>query len=145
MRNRLIAVFAVVLMAVAVTAMGYAGSTQTTKLSASLDTKQEVPKPSATTGKGTFTGTVSGTKLRWKMTFSKLTGAAAAAHIHLAKRGKANPAPAVALCGPCKSGKSGTASVPASVLRKIKAGGAYVNVHTAKNPGGEIRGQIKAG
>jgi Cu/Zn superoxide dismutase len=145
MKNRWIAAVAVALLAVALAAMGNAGSAQTTKLSASLDTKQEVPKPSATAGKGTFTGTVTGTKLRWKLTFSKLTGAAAAAHIHLAKRGKANPAPAVPLCGPCRSGKSGTATVSASVLRKIKAGGAYVNVHTAKNAGGEIRGQIKAG
>jgi Cu/Zn superoxide dismutase len=145
MKSRWIAAAAVALLALALAAMGYAGSGQTTKLSASLDTKQEVPKPNATTGKGTFTGTVTGTKLRWKLTFSKLTGAAAAAHIHLAKRGKANPAPAVPLCGPCKSGKSGTATVTAAVLTKIKAGGAYVNVHTARNAGGEIRGQIKAG
>jgi Cu/Zn superoxide dismutase len=145
MKNRWIAAAVVALLALTLAAMGNAGSDQTTKLSASLDTKQEVPKPSATAGKGTFTGTVTGTKLRWKLTFSKLTGAAAAAHIHLAKRGKANPAPAVPLCGPCRSGKSGTATVSASVLRKIKAGGAYVNVHTAKNAGGEIRGQIKTG
>jgi CHRD domain len=38
---------------------------------------------------------------------------------------------------------TGTATVPASVLRKIKAGGAYVNVHTAKNKAGEIRGQLQ--
>jgi hypothetical protein len=32
---------------------------------------------------------------------------------------------------------------PLSVLiDKIKAGEAYVNVHTAQNPGGEIRGQL---
>jgi hypothetical protein len=144
-RNRWIAVAGTAVVALALGGMSYAGSEQSTKLSASLDTKQEVPKPSATMGKGTFTGTVTGTKLRWKLTFSKLTGAAAAAHIHLAKRGKANPAPAVPLCGPCRSGKSGTATVSASVLRKIKAGGAYVNVHTAKNAGGEIRGQITTG
>jgi hypothetical protein len=29
-----------------------------------------------------------------------------------------------------------------SLLARIKAGTAYVNVHTRKNPGGEIRGQI---
>jgi len=29
-----------------------------------------------------------------------------------------------------------------SVMTRIKAGTAYVNVHTRKNPGGEIRGQI---
>jgi Cu/Zn superoxide dismutase len=145
MRNRWITAFGVALAALALAGMGYAASAQTTKLSATLDTKQEVPKPNATRGKGTFTGTVTGRRLRWKLTFSRLTGAAAAAHIHLAKRGKANPAPAVGLCGPCRSGQSGTATVTAAVLRKIKAGGAYVNVHTARNGGGEIRGQIKTG
>jgi hypothetical protein len=27
----------------------------------------------------------------------------------------------------------------------VLSGGAYVNVHTARNPGGEIRGQIRRG
>jgi hypothetical protein len=27
----------------------------------------------------------------------------------------------------------------------IKSGGAYVNVHTVKNPGGEARGQVRSG
>jgi len=30
------------------------------------------------------------------------------------------------------------------VLTALEAGRAYVNVHTAKNPAGEIRGQIRA-
>lgn len=48
----------------------------------------------------------------------------------------------VPLCGPCKSGVSGTATLTAAQKKAILGGGAYVNVHTAKNPSGEIRGQI---
>ncbi len=50
----------------------------------------------------------------------------------------------VALCGPCKNGKKGTANVTKAQLATIKAGRAYVNLHTAKNAAGEIRGQVKA-
>ena len=32
----------------------------------------------------------------------------------------------------------------ADFVPKLKAGDTYVNVHTAKNPGGEIRGQLKS-
>jgi Cu/Zn superoxide dismutase len=145
-RNPISLAGALALLALAVTAIAFAAPAATsTKLSAQLDTKQEVPKPDATGGSGTFTGTVTGTSLKWKLSFKGLTGAAGAAHIHLALKGKANPTPAVSLCGPCKSGQTGSAKVTAAVLKKIKAGGAYVNVHTEKNAAGEIRGQLKTG
>jgi hypothetical protein len=49
----------------------------------------------------------------------------------------------VPLCGPCKSPASGTATgLTADQIKTLTSGGAYVNVHTAKNPNGEIRGQI---
>jgi hypothetical protein len=51
---------------------------------------------------------------------------------------------AVALCGPCRNGQRGTANLTAPTLAALAAGRAYVNVHTPKNPGGEIRGQIRA-
>src|SRR3989440_130720 len=78
---------------------------------------------------GSFTGRLNGTKLKWKLTFSGLTGPATAAHIHLAAMGKAGPV-VVALCGPCKSGMTGTATIPASLLKKIDRHLTYVNVHT---------------
>lgn len=121
----------------------------TAAVTTALAARQEVPKPKGNVGRasGTFTATVtkSGTtgRISWRLTFSRLTGPAAAAHIHVGARGKAGPV-AVALCGPCRSGMRKSATLPASVLTALEAGRAYVNVHTARNPGGEIRGQIRA-
>jgi hypothetical protein len=38
-----------------------------------------------------------------------------------------------------------TAKVNGRTVRALLGGGAYVNVHTGKNPAGEIRGQIRKG
>jgi CHRD domain-containing protein len=140
--HRLIVITGATVVALALVGFG-AGAATKDRLTATMNTGQEVPKPKATRGTGKFTGTLSGRKLSWKLTFSKLTGPAVAAHIHLAPRGKANPAPAVGLCGPCTSGQTGSATISAKVDRALERGTAYVNVHTKKNSGGEIRGQIK--
>ena len=50
----------------------------------------------------------------------------------------------VPLCAPCRSGARGRATVDGSVLDALESGRSYVNVHTKKNPAGEIRGQIAA-
>lgn len=114
-----------------------------------LNARQEVPRPkgSANRARGTFTATVtklgtSGT-IAWRLTFSKLTGRATAAHVHIARRGRAGPV-AVPLCGPCRSGARGRATLQASVLAALEAGRAYANIHTTRNPAGEIRGQVPA-
>jgi Cu/Zn superoxide dismutase len=112
------------------------------RITATMNTRQEVPRPNATRGTGRFTATQNGRTLKWKLTFSGLTGKALAAHIHIAARGKANPKPAVGLCGPCRSGQRGTVHISNAVERAMERGRAYVNVHTKNNPGGEIRGQI---
>jgi CHRD domain len=115
----------------------------------SLRAAQERPKPKGNVrrARGTFTATItrSGTSavVAWRLTFSRLTGKAIAAHIHSGVRGKAGPV-IVSLCAPCRNGASGRATVDASVLGALEAGRAYVNVHTRKNPAGEIRGQIAA-
>ena len=126
------------------------GSTAPTKLKASLTARQEVPAPTAvgTGAKGSFVSTLvrNGARgtLTWKLTFSGLTGKAVAAHVHYGARGKAG-AVAVSLCGPCRSGVSGKSPVTAKTVKALEAGTAYVNVHTPKNPAGEIRGQIGGG
>jgi len=91
---------------------------------------------------GTFRATLTGTVLKWTLTYKNLTGPAFAAHIHLGARGK-NGIAVIALCGPCKSPMSGSAnSVTDDVTALMLKAGAYVNVHTNKNPEGEIRGEI---
>ena len=123
---------------------------QAVGLTSALTGAKEVPKPqgvSASAG-GSFAGGLTrkgtGGTLAWRLTFHGLTGKAIAAHIHLAKPGKAGGV-AVPLCGPCRSGVRGTAKVNAHTMAALLGGGAYVNVHTVKNPAGEIRGQIRKG
>jgi hypothetical protein len=114
-----------------------------------LSTSQEVPKPKATTGgTGSFTGTLkvvnaARSTLTFKLSFGHLTGKALAAHVHLGVAGKAGKI-AVALCAPCSSGAHGTKIVSSAAALAMIGGKAYVNVHTPKNPAGEIRGQVKA-
>jgi len=118
-------------------------------LKTSLRAAQERPKPKGNVRRARGAFTVSVTKqgssavLVWRLTFSRLTGKGFAAHIHSGVRGKAGPV-IVPLCAPCKSGAHGRATVDASVLQALESGRAYVNVHTKKNPAGEIRGQLPA-
>jgi hypothetical protein len=117
-------------------------------ITTTLDSRQERPRPKGNVRRatGTFTGTVAkvGTRgtIAWRLRFSRLTGAVGAAHIHIAPRGRPGPV-AVALCGPCRNGARGTANLTPAALTALEAGRAYVNLHTARNPAGEIRGQIR--
>jgi len=126
-----------------VAALATAGRTKEIMVGASLNAKDEVPAQVVknTTAKGSFTGTLVGSKLTWKLTFSGLTGPATAAHIHMGAMGKAGNV-VVPLCGPCKSPVHGAATLTAQVKKLLATHMAYVNVHTAKNPNGEIRGQV---
>jgi hypothetical protein len=145
-RTRLLAALAALAVGAAVTGANVAAAPSATmKVSAALTAKAEVPIQVVknTKGSGSFTGTLTGSKLVWKLTFTHLSGAATAAHIHLGKTGKAGNV-VVPLCAgaKCTSGVHGSATLTAAVLKALTTGGTYVNVHTAKNPNGEIRGQI---
>jgi hypothetical protein len=111
---------------------------------AALNAAQVTPHPKGTKAgaSGTFKATLTGTTLKWTLTYKNLTGPANAAHIHLGAKGK-NGMALVALCSPCKSPISGTAnSVTDDEAALMLKAGAYVNVHTDKNAEGEIRGEI---
>jgi len=122
----------------------------TVTLTANLKARFEVPKPTGVRAgaAGLFTGKAielenDRARFTWRLTFSKLTGRAAAAHIHVGRAGRAGGV-MVALCGPCRNGQRGTRSITHAQLRTIRAGRAYVNVHTTKNAAGEIRGQVES-
>jgi hypothetical protein len=122
-----------------------AAMASTYRVKATLTPGADVPKPKgAGLAKGSFVGSYKqgGAVLKATLTFSGLTGQAMQAHIHTGKRGVAGNV-IVPLCGPCTSGKTGTYKISKSVVEALESGNTYVNVHTAKNPGGEIRGQIK--
>jgi len=132
------------LAAAVLAAHGAAGS-HVQNLTAKLTTAQEVgASVKAPAAGGTFKAKLDGAKLTWSLAFKGLTGRATAAHIHLGKKGVSGPV-AVPLCAPCKKGAHGTATVSAAVAAALGKGRAYANVHTAKNPNGEIRGQVEGG
>jgi hypothetical protein len=145
MRKLVVLLAAGAVAALALSALSLAAA-RSTVWSAALSSGQEVPKQAVkvAAAHGQFKGTLSGSKLTWKLTFAKLSGPAAAAHIHLGGMGKAGNV-VVALCGPCKSGMTGTSTISAVLMKDFKKHLLYVNVHTAKNQAGEIRGQLAAG
>ena len=135
-------------LAVVVTAVAVA-ATKTTVWTGALSSGQEVPKQVVkdANAHGLFKGTVSGTTLKWKLTYAKLTGPATGAHIHMGAKGKPGDVEIV-LCGAapvCKSGLTGIKMLTAAEKTAFKKHLLYVNVHTAKNPAGEIRGQLSVG
>jgi hypothetical protein len=126
-----------------------AAAASTYKVSATLNARQEVPKqvvktPNAT---GSFSGSYvehgKTATLKWKLTYAHLSGAAMQAHIHLGKAGVSGNVIVPLCAGNCRSGLTGTAKITSKLVAQMEAGKTYVNVHTAKNPAGEIRGQVK--
>ena len=128
--------------AAVISVAAYSGVAFGDDVKVTLGGDQEVPavKTSASGG-GTITinadMTVSGS-----VTTTGIAGTAA--HIHNGAMGKNGPV----IVPLTKSGDNGW-SVPAGAkltdaqYEACKAGGLYVNVHSAENKGGEIRGQLK--
>jgi hypothetical protein len=147
--SKLLAVLAVGAVAVTATAMSGAATTKTVGWKAPLTSAQEVPKQvvKMAAAHGSFTATLSGNTLKWKLTYADLTGPATAAHIHVGAKGKSGNV-VVPLCGAkpaCKSGLTGSAKITSQLKTWFSKHLLYVNVHTAKNPAGEIRGQLVTG
>jgi len=109
---------------------------------ADLSGKTEVP-PNTTAGTGAVTATydTDSKKLTWKGTYSGLTGPATAAHFH-GPAGAGKNAGVLVPIAPATSPLEGSATLTDAQAKALMDGDVYVNVHTAANKGGEIRGQL---
>jgi len=105
----------------------------------------EVP-PKTTDGKGAATALLdTATKmLTYQVDYSGLTGPATAGHFHGPAEPGANAPVVLPLAAPASPIK-GTATLTDAQMADLMAGKWYANIHTAANPGGEIRGQMTRG
>jgi hypothetical protein len=153
-----------ILLTVAAVAVAGADDDDDGNVRARLKGFEEVPSVS-TVASGKFRATINRSEQRvdYKLSYRGLEGPVLFAHIHLGQKG-ANGGVSVFLCGggaapPCpQSGTVEDSFGPADVIgpadqgiaagefdelvRAIRAGVTYANVHSEKFPGGEIRGQI---
>ena len=136
------------------------------KARATLNGYEETPSVS-TVARGRFRAEIDGDSIDYRLTYTGIEGGTAlAAHIHFGQRHTAGGVSAF-LCGggdkpacPTPGGTvEGTIDAadvigPAAqgilagqlneLVRAIRAGAAYVNVHSTTYPAGEIRGQVKS-
>ena len=120
------------------------------RLATSLSGAAERPTPVTTPGTGSGTATLVGDQLTFSIVYSGLSGAAVAAHIH----GPATTERAAGVLidlAPFNGGAfgesgtlSGTVTLTSAQVSNLRSGLTYVNIHTAANQGGELRGQITA-
>lgn len=150
--------FALVLMAM-LPALG-AGAEKMHVYKAELSGHAVVPMATTTAkGMATFEATMEGKELTYKLTVEDIENVSAA-HIHIAKKGKNGPPVAGLFAGPKKEGKFSGALGEGTItdkdlvgpmagktvkdlIKALRSGELYVNVHTDKYPDGELRGQIK--
>ena len=108
---------------------------------ATLGGQQEVP-PVATEASGCARFEIDTVKnvVHYHIAYSGLSSAEAAAHIH----GPAEPGQNAGVVHPLPAGspKVGTWNYSEDLEADILEGRLYVNIHTADNPGGELRGQV---
>ena len=124
-------------------AIAFAGPACAQKFKATLDGKSEVPaNTSAGTGSADLDYDAASKKLNWKVTYSGLSGPATAAHFHGPAESGKNAGVAVAIPNAGSSPVEGSATLTDAQAADLEAGKYYVNIHTAANPGGEIRGQV---
>ena len=123
--------------------IAFAGPAFAEKMKATLDGKSEPPpNASAATGTADIDYDAASKKLTRKLPYSGLTGPATAAHFHGPAEPGKNAGVAVAIPNATSSPAEGSATLTDAQAADLAAGKYYVNVHTAANPGGEIRGQV---
>lgn len=134
---------------------------------------QEDPFALSTTGTGDFRAQIGpGDEITYSLTYSALEGTVAQAHIHFGGKAQSGGISAF-LCTNLGNGPAGTQACPpapatvtgtirpadvvgpaaqgiepgqfAELVAAIRAGTTYVNVHSSKHQGGEIRAQLESG
>ena len=121
----------------------FAGPAFAEKMKATLDGKSETPA-NTSAGKGTaeIDYDAATKKMTYKLTYSGLSGPATAAHFHGPAEPGKNAGVEVPIANAGTSPVSGSATLTEAQAADLTGGKMYVNVHTAANPGGEIRGQV---
>jgi hypothetical protein len=115
---------------------------ETVKLHADMKGSNEVP-PNTSPGSGSADATFDTvTKLlTWTVTYSNLSGPVMGAHFH----GPVEAGKNAGIVLPFKTVESpirGSATLTDNQATDLLAGKWYANIHTAANPGGELRGQM---
>jgi len=168
-RVPLVVVAAVVLGAAVVVSQGIPA------IKAILESYQEVPAVSSTGSGELTARINGDDSVSWELTYSAMESNVTQAHIHFGQRGvkggisvflctNLGNAPAGVTVQPCPvnggtisgtfdaddvSGGAASQGIAAGefdeLLRAIRAGATYVNIHTETRPGGEVRSQIDPG
>ncbi len=119
-------------------------SADVVKLKANLSAAAEVP-PTDSKAAGTVTATydTSSKQLSYTVDYSGLTGPATGIHFHGPAPAGQNAGVAVPVSGALTSPVKGTAMLNDAQANDLLAGKWYLNIHTANNKGGEVRGQLE--
>jgi hypothetical protein len=92
-------------------------------------------------GSGDVMAMLDGKTFTYTVNYKDLTGPATAAHFHDASAPGGNGPPIVPATVTPMTIK-GTATLTDAQIADLNAGKVYFNIHTAANPGGEIRGTL---
>lgn len=114
-----------------------------TTLAAPLSAANEVPAgTSAGSGMAEAKLDAATRTLSWTINYRALSGPATAAHFHGPAMAGQNTGVALPMKGDLASPITGSAMLTEAQMADVMAGRWYFNIHTAANPGGEIRGQL---
>jgi hypothetical protein len=124
--------------------LAFAARAETVTFHATMNTATEVP-PKTGSGTGTATAQLDTNThvLNYTVDYSGLSGPATMAHFHGPAAPGANAGVVVPFANAGTSPIKGTATLTEAQQADLLAGKWYANVHTAQNPGGEIRGQME--
>lgn len=116
---------------------------QLAAFSARLDGRNQVP-PVHSMGTGTIDAVLDRDTglLRWRIRFSNLSGPVTAMHLHGPADVGSNAPPLITFNPPFESPWEGRLTLTPAQRAELLAGRWYLNIHTARNPAGELRGQL---